>query len=83
MKNELQATGMADLGRFYSDQVHVVHYSYPKQSALYTWMEGVVYIWLGAAVQTDRDQILKQLGEKLPAVISIANLVKFNCNKML
>ncbi len=74
---KLVATGMSDMGRFCSDQVHVVHYTYPRQSSLYTWMEGVVYIWLGVKVQGSRDQVLRDVGEKLPEVISGDNLVSF------
>ena len=78
MDSELQATSLSDLGHFFSQQTHVVHYTYPTHRATNPSQRevGVVYIWLGSRVQVSRDQILKDVGEKLPAVISAANLVR-------
>ena len=71
---ELHKTPLNKIGHFYSNQVHVTYYAYQKQSSLYTWMEGMTYIWIGAKVTESRENILKLIQEKLPSTEAIPKM---------
>ena len=51
---------LPETGQFYSSELYMVQYSYLKQSPLYTWMEGCVYVWVGAAVEGGRETLIDQ-----------------------
>ncbi len=57
----LQRVAANKLGHFYTDRVHVVCYEYQKQSSLRTWTEGMLYVWVGAQVKADREEIVKEV----------------------
>lgn len=76
MENEeLQKVPMNQIGVFYSNKVHLVYYTYQKQSSLYTWMEGMVYVWVGANVKTDKEKLLKEVRQKMSSIGTIQNVV--------
>ena len=35
------------IGHFDSDRIYLIQYNYRKQSSLYTWLECVLYVWVG------------------------------------
>lgn len=63
------------MGHFYSTDVFVIQYIYQKQSSLYTWMEGMVFVWIGSAVKSDREAIVKEVTKKKGSDGLIPNMV--------
>ena len=42
-------------GQFDSSKVYLIQYLYRKQSALYMWMEAMVYVWVGGEVGEEEE----------------------------
>ncbi len=66
---------LSKANHFYSGSVHVVKYLYSKSSSLYSWMEGVVYVWIGEEVNEDKEVIVKDVQEKLTAIGTVRDVV--------
>lgn len=68
-EGRLTSVGVVDLGWFNSSGVYVIQYSYLKQSSLYTWMEGAIYVWVGEEVIGDRRVLINQALNKMTSVV--------------
>ena len=73
--NDLENTPAYKMGHFYSNSVHVVQYIYQKQSSLYVWMEGMVYVWIGSEVKGTKEAMVREVLEKYASAGSVPNLV--------
>ena len=69
---------LSKANHFYSGSVHVVKYIYSRSSSLYSWMEGVVYVWIGEEVKEDKEVIYKDVLEKLAALGTVRDMVCLN-----
>lgn len=80
VNHDLQVVPLDQLGHFDSSGLYVVQYSYLKQSALYTWMEGTVYVWVGESLcaSDNRDSLLRETLDKVEK-IGPAKLVSDCC----
>lgn len=58
--DQLERVALNKMGHFYTDKVQLVYYAYKKQSTLYTRTEGMLYVWIGAKVKTDREKIVQE-----------------------
>ena len=66
--HELVVGPIDKIGHFDSSGLFVVQYAYLKQSALYTWMEGTVYLWVGEGVGGERDVLVREALDKVETV---------------
>ncbi len=73
---DLHRISSSSIGHFYTGKVHVVWYMYQKQSSLYTWMEGMVYVWIGAKVKGGIEEAVKMVQEKLQSIGAMPNMVR-------
>ena len=60
--------GLGELGVFWSTSLYLVQYCYLKQSQLYTWMEGAVYVWVGAGLPGNRKALVNQALNKVESI---------------
>lgn len=70
VNHDLEVVPIDKLGHFDSSGLFVVQYAYLKQSPLYTWMEGTVYVWLGEGVGGggERDAFIKEALDKVDTI---------------
>lgn len=68
--HELVVIPIDQFGHFDSSSLFVVQYAYLKQSALYTWMEGTVYVWVGEGVGGggERDVLVREALDKVETI---------------
>lgn len=71
----LVKVGANKLGHFYTDRVHLVYYVYQKHSSLYTWMEGMLYVWIGAKVKTGRETVIQEVSKQMAAMGVLQQIV--------
>ncbi len=58
-----------EMGIFQSSSIYLVQYCYLKQSPLYTWMEGTVFLWVGTELTgPHRKELVNQALEKVDSV---------------
>lgn len=57
LNQELKELPLEELGTFDSGHVYLVQHTDHKQTPLYTWVEGTIFVWVGAGVTQRKDAV--------------------------
>jgi hypothetical protein len=71
-----------EVDTFDSSHVYLVEHSEHKQSSLYTWFEGAIYIWVGIAVEERKNALLSVL-EKAGTIGTSSKTVRIAISIMI
>lgn len=58
MDQELKELPLEELGTFDSSHIYLVQHTEHKETPLYTWFEGTVFVWVGAGVIQRKDAVV-------------------------
>ncbi len=70
-----------EVDTFDSSYVYLVEHTEHKQSSLYTWFEGAIYIWVGTEVEERKNALLSAL-EKARTIGTSSKAVRTNMTNL-